>query len=70
MSNKHKKVCSTLNYIGHFLNLESTVNGGFSIFNFFSLVGILIRITSSANKLKTSAVTAGIKKYNSITEKE
>ena len=27
MSNKHKNVCTTLNYIEHFLNLASTITG-------------------------------------------
>ena len=36
MSKKHKKVCATLNYITHFLILESIVTGCFSIFAFGS----------------------------------
>ena len=31
MSKKHKKVCTTLNYIEHFLILESTITGCVSI---------------------------------------
>ena len=48
MSKKHKKVCTTLNYIEHFLILATTITGCFSISAFASLVGIPIGITSSA----------------------
>ena len=37
MSKKHKKICTTLNYIEHFLILGSTITGCVSIFNFFFL---------------------------------
>ena len=70
MSKKHKKVCITLNYIEHFLILASTISGCVSISAFASLVGIAIGITSSAIRLKICAITAGIKKYNSIIEKK
>ena len=70
MSKKHKKVCITLNYIEHFLILASTISGCVSISAFASLVGIPIGITSSAIRLKICAITAGIKKYNSIIEKK
>ena len=66
MSKKHKKVCTTLNYIEHFLILASTVTGCISISAFASLVGIPIGIMSSAIRLKICAITAGIKKYKSI----
>ena len=39
MSKKHKKVCTTLNYIEHFLILGSTITGCVSISSFASLVG-------------------------------
>ena len=52
MSKKHKKVCTTLNYIKHFFILGSTIIGGISIPAFASLVGIPIEITSSAIVLK------------------
>ena len=42
MSKKHKKVCTTLNYIEHFLILGSTIIGCVSISAFASLVGIPI----------------------------
>ena len=48
MSKKHKKICTTLNYIEHFLILASTINGCVSISDFASLIGIPIWITSSA----------------------
>ena len=48
MSKKHKKVCTTLNYIEHFLILASTITGCISISAFASLLGIPIGITSSA----------------------
>ena len=66
LSKKHKKVCTTLNYIEHFLILASTITGCVSISAFASLVGIPIGITSSAIGLKICAITAGIKKYKSI----
>ena len=43
MSRKHKKVCTTVNYIEHFLILASTVTGCISISAFSSLIGIPIR---------------------------
>ena len=63
MSKKKKKVCTTLNYIEHFLILVSAVNGCISISAFGSLLGIRIGITSSAKGLKIFTITAGIKKY-------
>ena len=60
MSKKHKKVCTTLNYIEHFLILGSTITGCVSISAFASLVGIPIGITSSAIVLKICEITAGI----------
>ena len=48
MSNKHKKVCTNLNYIEHFLILYSTVTGCISLSAFSSLFQILIGTTSSA----------------------
>ena len=63
MSRKHKKVCPTLNYIEHFLNLTSTITGCISISAFASLIDISIG-------LKICAVTAEIKKYKSIIKKK
>ena len=48
MSKKRKKVCTTLNYIEHFLILGSTITGCVSISAFASLVGIPIGVMSSA----------------------
>ena len=70
MSNKYKKICTTLNYIEHFLISCSAVIGRISISAFASLLGIPIRITSSAIELKICAIATGIKKYQSIIKKK
>ena len=70
MGKQQKKVCTTLNYIEHFLNLASTISGCISISDFASSVDIPIGITSSAIGLKVSAITAEIKNYNSIIKKK
>ena len=70
MIRKHKKVCTTLNYIEHFLILASTINGCISVSVSASLLGIPIGITSSAIQLKICAIAAGIKKYKSIIKKK
>ena len=70
MNRKHKKVCTNLNYIEHFLILASTVTGFISISTFTSLIGIPIGITSSAIGLKICVIVAGIKKYKSIIMKK
>ena len=70
MSKKHKKVCTTLNYIEHFLILASAIAGCISISAFVSLLGIPIGITSSVVGLKICAVTAGIQMYTSIVKKK
>ena len=57
MRKKHKKVCTTLNYIEHFLNLTSTITGCMSISDFASSIGIPIWIG-----LKIGAITSGIEK--------
>ena len=48
MRRKHKKICTTLNYIEHFLILPSTITGCISISAFASLLGIPIGIRSFA----------------------
>ena len=63
MNRKHKKVCTTLNYIEHFLT------GCIWIFAFASLLGIPVGITISAIGLNNCAIAAGIKKYKSIIKK-
>ena len=70
MSKKHKKTCTILHYIEHFLILASIITGCVSISAFASLTGIPIGITSSATELKIGAVTAGIKNYKSIIKKK
>ena len=52
------------------LILISTVSGCVSISAFASLVGISMRITSSATGLKICVITSGIKKYMSIIKKK
>ena len=70
LSKKHEKVCTTQNYIEHFLVLASTITGCIQISAFTYLVGIPIGITSSAIELKICAITAAIKKYKSIIKKK
>ena len=70
MSKKHKKVCTTLNYIEYFLILASTITRYVSIFAFASLIGIPIVITSSAIGLKICAITTGIKNYKLMIKKK
>ena len=67
---KHKKVCTTLNYIEHFPILASTITACVSISAFASLVGIPIGSTSYAIGLKICAIAAGIKKYKPVIKKE
>ena len=61
MSKKQKMVCTTLNYIEHFLILASIITACVFISDFASLISILIGNTSSATVLKICAITAGIK---------
>ena len=61
MSRRHKKVCTTLNFIEHFLILAFTITWCISISTFASLLGIPIGITSSAIGLKICATGARIK---------
>ena len=69
MSRKHEKVYKILSCIEHFLILASAITGCISISAFASLLGISIVITSSAIGLKIFAVAAGIKKNESIINK-
>ena len=60
-----------MNYIDHLLIvIISKTTGWISISAFASLISILIGSTSSATGLKVCAITAGIKKYKSITKKK
>ena len=70
MSKKHKKVCTTLNYIEYFLILASAITGCTSVSAFASLLCIPIGITSSAIQLIICVIAAGIKKYKSIINKK
>ena len=70
MSKKHKKVCTTLNYMEHFLVLGSTITGCILISAFGSLVAIPIGIMIAATGLKICTITAAIKKYKSIIKKK
>ena len=69
MSKKHKKVCTTLNYIEQFLILPSRITGYNSVSAFAYLIGIPIGITIPAIGLKICQITAEIKKYKSIIKK-
>ena len=62
---KHKKIC-----IEHFLILAFTVTGCISISAFPSLIGIFIRITSSARVLKIYTNASVIKMNMSIIKKK
>ena len=62
MSKRHKKACTTLNYIEHFLILASTITGYISSFALSSLLGITLENKSSTIRLKLCAISAGIKK--------
>ena len=70
ISRKHKKVCTTLNYIKDFLILASTITECISISASPILISILTGITSSAIGLKICAITEGIEKYNSTIKKK
>ena len=41
MTRKHKKACTTLNFIEHFLILAFPITGCISIYAFASLIGVL-----------------------------
>ena len=70
MHKRQQNVCTNLNYIKDFLILASVVTGSISISAFASLVGILIRGTSSAVGSNICAIAAAIKKYKSIIKKK
>ena len=58
------------NYMEHFLISASTVTECISISAFASLLSTRMGFTSSAIRLKTCAITAGIKKNISIIKKK
>ena len=70
MCKKHKKFCTTQNYIEHFLILASKITGCILISAFASLIDTSIGITSSAIALKIYATATGIKMYKSIIKKK
>ena len=67
MSRRHKKICTALNYIEHFLSLASTITRCISISAFASFLDIP---TKSAIELEICAIAAGIKKYKSLIKKK
>ena len=70
MSRKHKKACTTLNYIEQSLILVSKTTGCISISAFASLFGFPMGIMSSAIWLKTYVITVGITNFKSIIKKK
>ena len=64
MNKRHKKVCTALNYIEHFLIPASKITGCISISDFASLPGIPIGITSSAIQLKFFPMDGRIEKIS------
>ena len=69
-SQRNKKICTVLNYIEHSLISVSAITGCVSIAVFCSFVGFPVGIGSSPVGLNFSAITAVIKKYESIIKKE
>ena len=61
ISKKHKKVCTILTYIEHFLIWASKIT---EISAFSSLLGFPMGITNSAIGLKLCATTSGTRDYN------
>ena len=70
MSEKYKKTCKYLNHVEHLIILVHTVTSCISISVFASLVASPVGIVSSAEGIKTCAITAGIKKYKSVINKK
>ena len=60
ISKKHKMICTTLNYIEHFLVVAFTITGYVSISAFASLIGITMQIESSVIKINICTKTPGI----------
>ena len=70
LSNKNKKVYTTLNYIKHFLTLVFAVTVCISISALASLVDISKGIMSYTIELNIFSIIAKIKKYKSIIKKK
>ena len=69
-SKKHKKVCTMLYYIEHFLILASTITGCISIFCFCFFAWYSYRNHEFCNRIKICGIAAGIKNYKSIIKKK
>ena len=69
MSKKDKNVCRALNYFEHFLAFVSAASGCVSISTFPSLVVFSEGIANPALGLKICVITAGIKRYQSVINK-
>ena len=69
MSKNDKKVCRLLNYIDQLLIVISAITRCVFTSSFASLVGFSIGITSSVIRLKICVITAEIRKYKSIIQK-
>ena len=70
MREKYKKTCKYLNHVEQLLILVSTVTGCISISAFSSLVAVPVGITSLSLGRNICAITAGIKKCESIIKKK
>ena len=70
ISRNHEKVCTTLNYIEHFLILSPRITGCISISALAYFLGIPIGITSPAIGLKICKIATRIKKHSSIIKKK
>ena len=70
LSNKSKKECATLNYIGHFLTLVCAAIVSISISAFAFLDNISKGIMNSTIGLNICAIFARIKKHKSIIKKK
>ena len=70
MSGKYKKTYEYLNHVEHLLILVSTVTVCVSISAFASLVCVPVGIRSSAVATKICAITARVKKHNSVIKKK
>ena len=60
ISNEHRNICTSLNYVEHLLILVYAVSGCVSASAFTSLFGLPVGISSSVVGLKICAITAGI----------
>ena len=70
MCAKCKNTCKYLNYVEDLLIVSPTITNFVSISAFASLVCFPASISSSAVRIKICAITAGIKKYESVIRKK